>query len=136
MLRALSLAEVVQVERRDGVRVWIPGAPELSRGHGARREYAELVRAWCLDEGLPPGSAVVVEVHWPPDLTPPNLDRLARVVEEAAGVEVVEARVVVDPWKMGVFILWDGSSRAARPAAGRAWAEQLGLFGDAVSDVS
>jgi hypothetical protein len=92
------------------LRVWVPGAPGLHDGREAAAEYTELVRAWCREERLPPGSAVRVTVHLPSDATAPNLGRLAAIVEAAADAEVVETTVVSDR-RYGVLIERLGESR-------------------------
>jgi hypothetical protein len=73
--------------------ICVPGEPGLARDEGAPREWAELVRAWWRDAGLPAGLAVrAVVLHT--STRPPNMRRVAALVAEAIEGEVVsvEAR--------------------------------------------
>jgi hypothetical protein len=89
-------------------RVWIPGHPAL-RGTRAVRDFAELVRAWCEEEGLRPGGRVRVVVHLCPDESgsrvPPSPERVQTAVEMGSGCEVVEVATVVDVQRVGLEII-------------------------------
>jgi hypothetical protein len=104
-----------------GYDVWVPGAPSIALYKGAERDYRELVSAWCREEGLRPGSLVDLHLHVVPGDVLPDLNRLARLVEEAAEVEVRSVEVVRDG-RQGVGLIWVGKSTRIRRA------EQLTLF--------
>jgi hypothetical protein len=104
--------------------IWIPGEPGLAEYKRAREDYAELIRAWCNEEGLPERSMVALCIH-NTHPTPPSAARIAQVVAEAARV-IVQAVEVVRDGRDGLEIRWlgDAPDGAVTPPAH----EQVALF--------